>query len=195
MATRDETSRCVPVAGETRPHKTGFLSCARSFFALLLCLSFLQHSCVTSYLVSGNSMLPNFVDGDRVVVARMPSFLGDPERGDTVIVEVNGEILIKRVVGLPGEVITIGHGNVLEDGQFIADLTPASFRDDRDMPPVCLASDEYFLLGDHRKVSIDSREFGPVRRRDIIGRVILRLAQNDDDDDPGSGRGVEAGSR
>ena len=70
------------------------LACARLGVLLLFLASFVQHSCVTSYLVSGNSMLPSYVDGDRVVVSRMPYVLGQPERGDTVVV-MDGEILGK----------------------------------------------------------------------------------------------------
>jgi signal peptidase I len=145
----------------------------------LLVLSAVQQACVTSYLVAGNSMLPAFHNGDRVVVARMPAGLGDPGRGDTVIAEVNGEIVIKRVMGLPGETVQIGHGQVLCGGQAVEDPVPSVFRDGQDMSPIRLGPDEYFLMGDHRRVSIDSREFGPVRRSRILGTVILRVAGDD----------------
>ncbi len=165
-----------------RSHSGGnLLQCARFCLLVLLAVSMLQHSCVTSYRVSGNSMVPSFLDGDRVVVAKMPEFLGDPQRGDTVIVRVRGEILIKRVVAIPGDVIEIGGGRVIDNGEVIEDPVPPAYRACDDMRPLVLDRDEYFLLGDHRRVSIDSRDFGPVHRSDIIGRVILRVPRDEND--------------
>lgn len=163
---------------ESRPSprpRRNFLACARSLLIGLLGLSFLQHSCVTSYVVSGNSMMPAYNDGDRVVVARLPPFLDNPGRGDTVIAKVHGEVLIKRVVGLPGEVIRIGDGCIMENDHLIEDPTPESYRDHVNMSPIALGQNEYFLMGDHRRVSIDSRDFGPVDRDHIIGQVVLHL--------------------
>lgn len=166
-------------ADRTTP-RTWLLGLARTG-VLVLCLSSLvQHSCVSSYLVSGNSMQPAFEDGDRVVVARMTPFFTSPHRCDTVIARVDGEILIKRVIGLPGEVVAIGHGHVRLDGEDLDDPVPTNFLDAEDMPPLRLGEDEYFLMGDHRSVSIDSREFGPVSRDDILGRVILRVPRDEE---------------
>ena len=151
---------------------------------LLICLSTLiQHSCVSNYLVSGNSMQPAYQDGDRVVVARMMPFLSTPHRGDTVIARVEDEILIKRVIGMPGDTVAMGHGEVILNGSMMEDPVPVSYRGRQDMETVELGEDEYFLLGDHRRVSIDSREFGPVSRRNILGRVILRMPRDDDEED------------
>ncbi len=121
-------------------------------------------------------MLPNYADGDRVVVARMPAMLDDPSHGDTVIARVQGEIVIKRIMGLPGELIEIEDGVLCRGGIPVDDPIPNSFRRMRDMDPIQLGQDEYFLLGDHRRVSIDSREFGPVSRVDILGRVVMRFS-------------------
>lgn len=153
-------------------------SVANSAIVLLLLLSFTQHSCVTSYLVSGNSMMPTYADGDRVIVARIPTFLGDPERGSTVIAKVQGEILIKRVIGLPGETIDMDHGILIGDGQYLQDPTPPDYRDSHEMATVRLGPDEYFLLGDHRRVSIDSRDFGPIRRNSILGQVVYHFSSS-----------------
>ena len=168
----------TPISRTSPPRRrSGFPGCARATIVLVLAASFIQHSCVTSYLVSGNSMLPSYVDGDRVVVARMPAFLTRPDRGDTVIAMVDGEVLIKRVLGLPGETVEIGDGLLLEDGHFLNDPVPLLFRRMQDMEPVQLGDDEYFLMGDHRRVSIDSREFGPISQDQVVGRVLIRISE------------------
>jgi signal peptidase I len=136
-----------------------------------------QQALLASYRVSGSSMTPAFLDGDRVVVARMPGFFGEPRRGETVIARVHGEVVIKRVAGLPGDTVALEHGLLRRDGELANDVVPARFHDACDFEPVVLGEQEYFLLGDHRGVSIDSREFGPVPRDAILGRVILRVPQ------------------
>ena len=146
-------------------------------FALLVTLA--SQGFLSSYRIAGSSMTPAFLDGDRVVVAGLSSWSLPPRRGETVIAEVRGEVVIKRVAGLPGETIALGHGVVLSDGLPADDPIPASFHDRCDFAPVRLARDEYFLLGDHRCVSVDSREFGPVARDSILGRVIMRVPRRE----------------
>ncbi len=147
----------------------------RLLAVLALVASLAQHFALASYRVAGTSMTPAFLDGDRIVVAAMPGFFGEPRVGETVIACVNGEVLIKRVAGVPGDLLEVGHGEVRRNGARAVDPIPASFHDDSNFGPIALHAGEYFLLGDHRRVSIDSREFGPVQRAAIVGRVILRV--------------------
>jgi signal peptidase I len=145
--------------------------------ATALVLTLVQQSSLTSYRVAGASMTPAFLDGDRVVVAKTPGFFGEPRRGETVIARVNGEVVIKRVAAVPGDTIALSHGVVWRDGHVADDPVPGRYHDECDFAPTRLASGSYFLLGDHRRISVDSREFGPVDHDAILGRVILRVPQ------------------
>jgi len=147
----------------------------RLAIVVALLLSLVQQAFLVSYRVAGSSMMPAFIDGDRVLVCKTPGFFGQPRAGETIIARVHGEVVIKRVAGTPGDTISLCHGCLHRNGVLVDDAVPASFHDVCDVAPLTLGADEYFLLGDHRRVSIDSREFGPVHLQNIIGKVILRM--------------------
>ncbi len=147
----------------------------RLLIALMLLLALLAQATLDSYRVAGASMTPAFRDGDRIVVATMPGFFGEPRCGETIIARVADEVLLKRVVGLPGDVIEEVDGVLRRNGELLSDPIPAAYHDHSRFGPIVLGADQFFLMGDHRRVSIDSREFGPVSRDELLGRVILRV--------------------
>jgi signal peptidase I len=140
-----------------------------------LCFVLLDTPIVTFYRVSGSSMLPAYHDGDRVLVTSMPAVSGGIGVGDTVIAEVAGETLIKRVLALPGETVWFEDGHIVRDGRGAVDFVPESMLDHCTSGAVQLGNDEYFLLGDNRRVSVDSRVFGALPRDAIIGKVLMRF--------------------
>ena len=128
------------------------------------------------YRVEGPSMQPTLDDGQILVLNRLAYMFGPPSRGDITVVHLaslSADDLIKRIVGLPGETIEIRdnqvsiNGTPLETpwGQDCGDCSPGVWR---------LGPKEYFLLGDHRAASRDSRAFGPVPSSALIGKVMWR---------------------
>ena len=117
------------------------------------------------------SMLPTLHEGERVIVDKISYQLHPPERGDIVVFGGHGTLnLIKRIVGLPGETIEV-HGNqVFINGQALAEpyLTQPTVGS---MPAQEIAADHYFVMGDNRSNSQDSRAFGPIQISDIVGRA------------------------
>ena len=131
------------------------------------------------YLVRGDSMRPSFEPGSHLLVSRAAYALSEPSRGDVVIVRnprKAGTRYLKRVVGLPSEAVRILDGALLVDGVHLdepyLDGLPASVgMGDREWG---LGSGEYFVLGDNRLRSTDSREYGPVSRDLILGKAWFR---------------------
>ena len=131
----------------------------------------------TAYRVEGTSMLQTLLDGDKILVADV-DWLNHPVRnGDTVVVEFEDEVMVKRVVAGPGDVIAMDDGVVVRNGRRLREAIPRELNRSVSFPDYPMGDDELFLLGDNRRVSIDSRDFGPVRLGDVIGRVYLRIGE------------------
>ena len=151
----------------------GSLLLMRGLLVTALGVMLLQATLVTTYRVAGSSMQPSLVDGDRILVIEAFPFGIDP--GDTVILEIQGEVLVKRVVALPGDAVAMERGTVIRNGRIVYEDLPDEMRTNESFPTYRLGADEFFVLGDNRPVSVDSREFGPVRRDCFVGEVVLRL--------------------
>lgn len=141
---------------------------------------------VTIYRIAGNSMRPSFDDGDRVLVTNYPLLTGGVDIGDTVIAESGGETLIKRVIGVPGDVLRFEHGMCLRNGEVEWSWPPKGFGDDFTRDRLVLGENEYFLAGDNRRISIDSRSFGPLPESAIVGKVIYHFAGQRDESGAGA---------
>lgn len=130
--------------------------------------------------VYGHSMEPVLKDGQTVLVDKLAYRLGEPERFDVIVFRdrrEEGRYYMKRIVGLPGETVQIADGRVTIDGVLLEE--PSEREEIRDArrasEPVVLGQAEYFVLGDNRNGSSDSRDsdIGNVSAEQIIGRVVL----------------------
>lgn len=135
--------------------------------------------------VDGSSMEPMLSDGDNLIVDKLTYRFRDPERFDIIVFPFKHEqetYYIKRIIGLPGETVQIDElGNIYIDGELLVENYGREIiRSDTvgiARNPVVLGEDEYFVLGDNRNNSRDSRTeiVGNIRRKDIIGRAWLRI--------------------
>ncbi len=133
--------------------------------------------------VEGESMMYTLHDGDALIADKITYRFSDPERFDIVIFPFAGDmdqIFIKRIIGLPGETVQIDtEGNIYINGEILEEHYGAEVILDagRAIEPVVLGDDEYFVMGDNRNYSYDSRyeEVGNIKREDIIGRTWLRV--------------------
>jgi signal peptidase I len=125
--------------------------------------------------VEGTSMLPRLEDSDRLFINKFVYHVSSIERGDVVVFHYprNPELsYIKRVIALPGDRLRIDHGRVFVNGQLLREpYVPERFTDDRSQPEMVLLPHQYWVMGDHRSISSDSRDFGPVDRELIYGKA------------------------
>jgi signal peptidase I len=127
--------------------------------------------------VEGTSMLPRLEDSDRLFINKFVYHVSAIERGDVVVFHYPRDpekSYIKRVIGLPGDQIRIDRGNVWVNGKLLREpYVPAEYRDTRSMAEITVPPDCYFMMGDHRSISSDSRDFGPVERSLIYGKAVF----------------------
>lgn len=125
--------------------------------------------------VEGTSMLPMLEDQDRLFINKMAYRVGEIQRGDVVVFlypHDHQKSYIKRVIALPGDDLKIDHGHVFVNGKAVTEnYVPPRFEDDRSLPEMTVPAHEYFVMGDHRSISSDSRDFGPVDKSLIYGKA------------------------
>ena len=172
----------VRVAVKAEQSKSVFLTTLAWFRDLML--SVLIAVLVILFLyrpvkVEGTSMMPTLYDRERLFINQFSyKFgLGKIERGDTVVFWAPEEIresYIKRVIGLPGDTVAVEDGYVIVNGKkLVENYVPPEYRDNRSYPSRVVPPDEYFVLGDHRNSSNDSRAWGFVPRSYIYGKAVF----------------------
>jgi signal peptidase I len=127
--------------------------------------------------VEGTSMLPRLEDRDRLFINKFVYRVSAIERGDVVVFHYPRDpekSYIKRVIAIPGDRLRIDHGVVWLNGKMHREgYVPEEYRDSRSMAEITVPPDYYFMMGDHRSISSDSREFGPVERSYIYGKAVF----------------------
>jgi signal peptidase I len=170
--------------------KEVFKSIAKEALKVLLVVVFIvlpiRYFVFQPFIVRGSSMEPNFQDADYLIVDQMTYRFSDPQRGDVIVFEnpdISDKKYIKRVIGLPEEEITIKgteivvknkEGEVVLEEDYISEKNqPIFFRGEKNF---ILGEEEYFVMGDNRKASYDSRAWGGLSDDYIIGRVLFQIS-------------------
>ncbi len=127
--------------------------------------------------VEGTSMLPRLEDQDRLFINKFVYHVESIQRGDVVVFHYPrdpAKSYIKRVIALPGDRLWIDNGIVWINGKPQREgYVPVRYRDDRSMAELVVPAGSYFMMGDHRSISSDSRDFGPVERSLIYGKAVF----------------------
>lgn len=127
--------------------------------------------------VEGTSMMPTLDDQERIFINKFVYHFENIDRGDTIVFWFPGDptkSYIKRVIGVPGDTVEVDSGTVVVNGHALEeDYVPQEYRDDNSMRAEKIPAGEYFVLGDHRSSSNDSRAWGLVPRRYIYGKAVF----------------------
>jgi len=163
----------TPSQNARRGHTLG--TWVRDMAASLLISAFIIMFLYQPVRVEGTSMLPRLEDQDRLFINKFAYRIGDIHRGDVVVFlypHDTSKSYIKRVIALPGDTLRIDHGRVYVNGERVREpYVPARFTDDRSQPEMTVPAHEFWVMGDHRSISSDSRDFGPVERDLIYGKA------------------------
>lgn len=139
---------------------------------------------IQPFFVKGQSMEPNFRENDYLIIDELSFKLREPQRGEAVVLRSPFEknyFFIKRIIGLPGETISVKNGEVwiysqdYPQGKVLDEVYLESNEMTDGNLEVKIGPDQYFVMGDNRRYSYDSRRWGLLNQSDLIGRVWLRL--------------------
>ena len=152
-----------------------------ALIATLLIRSFLFQS----FYIPSVSMVPTLDVGDRIIVSKISTTLGSSQRGDVIVFARpprescgggNDVIdLVKRVIGLPGETISSSRDSILINGKPLHETWGTTAPLGREIGTVVIPPNQYFMMGDNRNASCDSRFWGTLPRKYVVGKVVFRI--------------------
>lgn len=142
------------------------------YFMIILVVVLIKTFVVSPIRVNGASMNPTLNDKDIMLLDEISYRFSDIERFDIVVVKEEDEYLIKRVIGLPGETVEYKNDKLYIDGKYVKE--DFKHKETFDFSTT-LGKDEYFIMGDNRTNSTDSRVFGPISRDKIMGKTSLTI--------------------
>lgn len=143
-----------------------------SYILIIIVILLIRTYLVTPIRVNGTSMYPTLKQNEIMILNKIGLKSGI-NRFDIVVVKTENTRIIKRVIGLPGESVMYDDGKLYIDGKYVED--EYSLSKTKDFDNIVLKEDEYFVLGDNREVSKDSRIIGPVKEEQILGKTRLVL--------------------
>jgi signal peptidase I len=172
----EEEQQKTPETTVEAPHEgSGWRSWSRDLLVSIAISLFIILFLYQPVRVEGTSMLPVLEDQDRLFINKFAYHFEDIHRGDVVVFlypQDHSKSYIKRVIALPGDGLRIDHGTVWVNSVALKeDYVPFKYEDDRSQPEMTIPMGEYFVMGDHRSISSDSRDFGPVPRSLIYGKA------------------------
>lgn len=132
---------------------------------------------IKPFYVKGASMEPNFYDHEYLVIDEISYRFKEPLRGEIIVFRYPRDpkqFFIKRIIGLPGETVQITDGHVYVNGEMLEELYLETGTTTKGEIVLTLQPDEYFVMGDNRDFSLDSRSFGPLTREFVVGRTWIR---------------------
>ncbi len=167
------------ITEELSKNKDGIRRFVRNSFIIIISLWVMFSFIIGTETVSSHDMTPAVNMGDRIVYSRVNK---DPVAHDVIVFKKDGKTCISRVIAIPGDEVEVTengavkvNGNIIVEEKIYSQTFPYT---EFVKYPITLASDEYFVLGDNRMTGVDSRYYGPVKKKEILGTLILVIRQH-----------------
>lgn len=161
------------------------LEIVKVFLIALAIVIPVRYFLIQPFYVKGASMEPTYTDHEYLIVDELSYYLRTPERGEVIVFRYPRnprQYYIKRIVGLPGDTVIVKDQKVIinrDNESIVLDetnyLDPSVPTESFNYSEVTLAEDEFFVMGDNRTASYDSRHFGPIKESVIVGRALIRV--------------------
>ena len=156
------------------------------YIVIIIVVILIRTYIVTPVIVRGDSMYSTLEDGEVLFLSKITYRLSDIKRFDIVVVkDLDNDLIIKRVIGLPGDKIEYKEGNLYINDKIIKEDYTDYIMEDFNVDSICeitnlecngiIPNDMYLVLGDNRKISADSRVKGLIKKEQILGKTILRI--------------------
>lgn len=178
----EDIKQDLPIKAIEKTKMQSFWELVRFAFIALIIVVPIRVLIAEPFIVSGSSMVPTFTNGDYLIIDKISYRLSDPKRDDVVVFRYPGDttkFFIKRIIGLPNETVDIkGNDVTITKGDKVTTLKidqPFVKNPANNETHFELKGDEYFVMGDNRGASSDSRYWGAVKRNLLTGRAFLRL--------------------
>ncbi|HET7479641.1 MAG TPA: signal peptidase I [Rubrobacteraceae bacterium] len=165
-------------AGKARRGRSAFDLLLVLFLAFAFMFGVVRPFVAEVFLIPSESMVPTLKVGDSVLALKLAYRITDPQRGDVAVFrDPEGDLVIKRIVGLPGDTVAVRDGVLYVNGErkkesyVDYELTDSTFYGPDKVPP-----GHVYVMGDNRSNSRDSRDYGAVPEEDLLGRVVMKVA-------------------
>ena len=149
------------------------------YVIIIIVVILIRSFIITPVIVSGNSMLPNFNDGELLLVKKIGYNEKAIKRFDVIVIKKDKEEIIKRVIGLPGEHVSYKNNKLYINDKLVSEDYTHLNTKDFNLEEICTCSTipegKYLVLGDNRPISKDSRSIGLIDEKDIVGKSVFRL--------------------
>ena len=145
------------------------------FILVIIIIILLKIFIFNFILVKGDSMNPKYKNNDFMFLNKIIYKFTPIKRGDVVVLKYKNDDLIKRVIGLPKDKIKVENGKLYINNKEYKEDYINSYTASEDFDEVTIKNNEYFVMGDNRYNSYDSRRFGPINKKDIMGKVEFRI--------------------
>jgi len=158
----------------------GFFEIIKTLATVFIIAFLIKTYLIQTFIVDGQSMETSFHNGEYLLVDKLSYRLSDPKRGDIIVFIPPDDVsrdYIKRVIGLPGDMIKVTPTSVSVNGTIIQEpylsVTKNSLGSSDEVYSIKLGATDYFVMGDNRTNSRDSRSIGPIKKSDIVGRTFM----------------------